>query len=363
MDPAASSPIRNPQSGIWSRPLTKPLNGPTIPSILKSVKQFVRLFATVLARRKEKVSMVSLDRITRRVFLGRTLKLGAASLLTGHISPATVNAGAERPKASVWQIGCYTRPWAKYDYRTALDAIAEAGFRHAGLMTTNSKTRLVISAVTTLEEARQIGQEANKRDLHIPSVYGGDIPVHQSVQAGIKALRRLVDNCAAAGAATLLMGGVARRELYEPYYKAIAECCDYASEKRLGITMKPHGGLNATGPQCRQAIEKVRHKNFTLWYDPGNIYYYSNGELDPTEDASTVDGLVSGMCVKDYRHPKNVLVTPGTGKVNFRAVLARLKKGGFTHGPLVIETLAPGDLAETMLQARKARKFLEEVTS
>lgn len=307
--------------------------------------------------------MIRSNQITRRGFLGRTLKLGVAGLLARHISPASVQAGAERAKGSVWEIGCYTRPWDRYDYRTALDAIAEAGFKHAGLMTTNSKTRLVISAATTLEEARQVGEEAKKRGLRIPSVYGGDIPVHQSVQAGAKALRKLIDNCAAAGAATLMMGGVGRRELYEPYYKAVAECCDYAAEKRLDITMKPHGGLNATGPQCREAVEKVRHKNFTLWYDPGNIYYYSNGELDPVEDAATVDGLVTGMCVKDYRHPRNVLVTPGTGKVNFPAVLARLKKGGFTHGPLVIETLAPGDLAQTIEQARKARKFLEEVTS
>jgi len=56
-------------------------------------------------------------------------------------------------------------------------------------------------------------------------------------------------------------------------------------------------------------------------------------------------------------------VRPGTGKVDFPAVLARLKKGGFTNGPLVIETLSPGDLVETIKQAKKARKFLEEMTS
>jgi len=291
------------------------------------------------------------------------VKLAAAGLVARTVESTGVEAGPEHPKGGAWQIGCYTRPWDKYDYRTALDAIAEAGFKHAGLMTTRSKTGLVISVATGLEEARRIGEEVKKRGLQIPSVYGGGIPVHESVQAGIDGLRKLIDNCAAAGAKTLLMGGVGAPKLYEPYYKAIGECCDYAAEKRVGITMKPHGGLNATGSQCRKAIEKVNHKNFTLWYDPGNIYYYSNGELDPVRDAATVDGLVTGMCVKDYQHPKEVLVTPGRGKVDFPAVLARLKKGGFTHGPLVIETLAPGDLGETLEQAKKARTFLEEVTS
>jgi len=127
--------------------------------------------------------------------------------------------------------------------------------------------------------------------------------------------------------------------------------------------LKPHSGLNGTGPECRKATEKVSHKNFTLWYDPGNISYYPNGELDPVIYPATIDGLVTGMCVKDYRHPNNVLVTPGTGKVDFRAVLARLKGGGFTHGPLMIGTLSLGDLDETLEQAKKARRFVQELTS
>jgi sugar phosphate isomerase/epimerase len=261
-----------------------------------------------------------------------------------------------------WQIGCYTRPWGGYDYRVALDAIAEAGFKYAGLMTTKSKTGLVISVSTTLEEAEGVGEEVKKRGLAVSSVYGGGIPVAKSLKAGIEGLKKLIDNCAACGAKNLLMGGVGNEKLYKAYYKAVAECCDYAADKGVGISVKPHGGLNATGPQCRKTVEMVGHRNFRIWYDPGNILYYSNGELDPVADAATVDGLVAGMCVKDYRHPKNVLVTPGTGKVDFPAVLARLKKGGFTRGPLVVECLERGDLEHTLAEARKARRFLEELT-
>ena len=288
------------------------------------------------------------DGLTRRSFLGGSLALAAAG----------VALGKQRPQ---WQIGCYTRPWDRWEYRVALDAIAEAGYKHAGLMTTKSKTRLVISVATTPDEAGKVAAELKKRGLQVPSVYGGGIPVGKSLEAGIAGLRKLIDNCAAIGAKTLLMGGTGEK-LYKPYYKAIAECCDYAAEKKLEITVKPHGGLNATGPQCRKVIETVQHKNFRLWYDPGNIYYYSGGKLDPVKEAATVDGLVTGMCVKDYLPPKNVLVTPGAGKVDFAGVLARLKQGGFRSGPLVVETLARGDLAATLAEAKKARKFLEQLT-
>jgi hypothetical protein len=48
--------------------------------------------------------------------------------------------------------------------------------------------------------------------------------------------------------------------------------------------------------------------------------------------------------------------------VDFPAVFERLKKGGFTHGPLIIECLDPGDAEQTLVQAGKTRLFLEELT-
>ncbi len=301
--------------------------------------------------------MSSSARINRRDFLDGTLRLTAGTIA------ASVGAGclakSSEPK---WKIGCYTRPWAKYDYRVALDEIAKAGFEYVGLMTTNSKSRLVISASTTPEQAAQVGQEVRKRGLTVLSVYGGGIGVGKSLQKGIEDMRRLIDNCAACGCRSLLMGGTASSELYKAYYKAIAESCDYAAEKGMEIVVKPHGGLNATGPQCRKTVELVAHKNFRIWYDPGNMFYYSDGELDPVVDAPTVEGLVTGMCVKDYLHPKNVALTPGTGKVDFPRVFQRLQAGGFTSGSLVIECLEPGDLQHTLAEARKARAFLERLT-
>ena len=296
--------------------------------------------------------------VTRRHFIKATATFAIAGMAKSLPTRAATQPAASGP----WQIGCYTRPWDQHDYRVALDAIAEAGFKYCGLMTARSKTGLVISTATTVEEAAQVGDEVKKRGLKVPSVYGGDFPVAKSLAAGIEGLKKLIDNCAACGASNLMVGGTADEKLYPSYYKAIAECCDYAAARSIGLSVKPHGGLNATGPQCRKTIDLVGHKNFRLWYDPGNIFYYSNGDLDPTADAATVDGLVVGMSVKDYRHPKEVMVTPGTGKVNFPAVLARLKQGGFTRGPLIVECLERGDLAKITAEARKARQFLEELT-
>ncbi len=211
------------------------------------------------------------------------------------------------------------------------------------------------------EEVQGISDLATKRGLKVLSVYG-EFSVTESLEAGIRGLKQLIDDSAICACPNLMLGGTTDEKLYQPYYKAIAECCDYAAAKGVGLSIKPHGGQNATGPQCRKAIELVGKKNFRLWYDPGNIFYYSDGKLDPVTDAATVDGLVVGMSVKDFLPPKEVLVNIGVGKVVFPAVFARLKKGGFTHGPLIVECLARGPLESVKAEATKARLFLEQLT-
>jgi sugar phosphate isomerase/epimerase len=173
----------------------------------------------------------------------------------------------------------------------------------------------------------------------------------------------LIDNCTACESENLLLVGTAKKEIFDNYYNIVKDLCDYAAEKKVKINLKPHGGLNATGPQCAEIVKLVNHKNFTLWYDPGNIFYYSDGKIDPVQDAPSVDGLVSGMCVKDFLLPKNVLVTPGSGMVDFPEVMNRLIKGGFNGGPLVVECLKPGTLPEILTEAKKTSKFLQELVS
>ena len=313
--------------------------------------------------------MTTSSTLSRRAFLSHTAGMGAAALAASHAWPRSAPADEPAAAAEGWQIGCYTRPWSHLEYREALDAIAEAGFKYAGLMTTPAPRRLVMPASTTLEEAQQIGEEAKKRGLTLVSNYGGGIGVAKSLEDGIDDMKRLIDACHAANCPSLLMGGISNENLFDAYYKAIAETCGYAAEKGVEIALKPHGGLNATGPQCRKCVELVGHENFRVWYDPGNVFFYSHGELDPVDDAPTLDGLVTGMCVKDFnmsvqddKPVREVAITPGTGRVDFPALMAKLKQGGFTSGPLVIETLARSDDPAVLLaEARKAKAFLEQL--
>ena len=287
----------------------------------------------------------------RRNFLKSSLALaGAASLGRGLAAEAG------------FRIGCWTRSWARQDYPAVFDAVAEAGYKNVGFMNlTMAGKPAGIAHDSPLEAAASLSAEAGKRGLKVISVWGASFPFEKSIDSGIAGLKRLIDNCAAAGSPNLLLGGAGKPEQTGSYYKVVAECCGYAASKGVLVGVKPHGGTNATGPACRGLVARVGHKNFGIWYDPGNIFYYSDGKIDPVDDAPTVDGLVVGMCVKDFRMPKEVMVTPGTGMVRFREVMARLKRGGFTRGPLVVECVDVSDPSQITANARKARVFLEEL--
>lgn len=302
---------------------------------------------------------------SRRAFLSRT-----AVAITGSLTLAqkTHAADSTSPLAGPWQIGCYTRVFDQWDYRVALDAIAEAGYRYVGIMTTKktpSQDWVLVTSSTALAKATAIGDEVRKRGLDIPSLYGKGFNGKQSLSEGVQTLKRLLDNVKACGAENLLLGGTsATGDAYKRYYEIVAGACDYAQSLGIGLSVKPHGGTNATGPQCRKAIDKVNHPNFRIWYDPGNTFYYSEGKLDPVDDVPSVSDIVVGMCIKDYLPPKNVFVTPGTGKVNFPAVLAKLIAGGFKKGPLVVECVKrTDDLNQTIAEARRARIYMEKVVA
>lgn len=79
-------------------------------------------------------------------------------------------------------------------------------------------------------------------------------------------------------------------------------------------------------------------------------------ELEP------IAAHVTGFCAKDCPGPKGEVMSQfGTGKVDFKAVFAKLKSVGF-NGPIMVEGVKVGATAEeTTANARENREFLENV--
>ncbi|MEA1952600.1 MAG: hypothetical protein U9N87_14565, partial [Planctomycetota bacterium] len=164
--------------------------------------------------------------LTRRDFLNGTVA-GAAALYAAKTKTATA-ADAGQSKNG-WQIGCWTRPWAKYDYRVAMDAVAEAGFKYISFTGAKTKTRRVIALATPIEEAIKAGDEAKKRGLAVSYVYGGGLPLDE----GPECLRKMIDRCAAARGRYVVISRIGSEKRIDHNCKVIAGCCDYAAEKNV----------------------------------------------------------------------------------------------------------------------------------
>ena len=191
--------------------------------------------------------MSTANQINRRSFLAATAKLSAASLVASTVeSLIGADATGTEPKAA-WQLGCYTRVFDQFEYPVALDAIAEAGFRYVGLMTTKTKDWVMIKTTTPVEEVQTMHKEAAKRGLKVLSVYG-EFSVTDSLEAGVRGLKQLIDDAVICDCPNLMLAGTCDRN-YQLYYKTVAACCDYAAAKGIGLSIKPHGGQNASSPR------------------------------------------------------------------------------------------------------------------
>jgi sugar phosphate isomerase/epimerase len=139
----------------------------------------------------------------------------------------------------------------------------------------------------------------------------------------------------------------------------MADASAEAEKHGIHIVLKPHGGGSGAAEEILRCIEKVSHPNFKIWYDAGNIIYYTG--KDPVAELEPIARYVTGFCAKDCPSPKGEVMSQfGTGKVDFKAVFAKLAAAGF-NGPIMVEGVKVGTTAdETTANARANREFLEK---
>jgi sugar phosphate isomerase/epimerase len=283
--------------------------------------------------------------------MNRRYFLAATSLATlGFITSTNAAAPA-------WPIGCFNRPWSKWGTEAALDGIKEAGFPIIGLLT-RSRTEPFISADATPEYLNDLKKKIADRGLK--ANMGAIRTLNASVEEGIKDLRKQVDNAKALGLEYLLSFGVDKPTDQENYFKIMSDAAAYSQERGIKLSLKPHGGSSGASEEIIRSIKAINHKNLGIWYDAGNIIYYTG--KDPVAELEPIAQYVTGFCAKDCAQPKgDVMIQLGTGKVDFQKVFARLKKAGF-NGPIMLEGSKPGEsAAEATANAKANREFLEKV--
>ena len=288
----------------------------------------------------------------RREFLQHAIVGGAATSLGMSVPPSL---GTSRVQ---WSIGCFNRPWTTWSFDDALKQIKAAGYQITGLLT-RTRDEPFIGADATPEYLAKLKQRIAWSELKANMAAlrsRHNIPLDDS----IKEVRKQIENADALALTYLLTFGVDKPEEYEHYYKVMTDAAAYAAERRIKLVMKPHGGSSGASDEIVAVMKAVKHSNFKIWYDAGNIIYYTG--KDPIEELKPIAQHVTGFCAKDCAAVKSdVMIQFGTGKVDFAGVFRTLKAAGF-DGPVMVECCKVGATAEeTMANARANRAYLENV--
>ena len=291
----------------------------------------------------------SSSRRSRRSFL-RGLSLAAAVTVSGRF--------AARGAAPVdWPLGCFNRPWGDWGFDDALDGIREAGYDRIGLVGGHKNpSEPFFGPESDGAYLDRLRARIEEHSLQVNTAWlrsNHRVPLDESVAD----LKRTIDQAARVGLTDLLSGGVSSLSQREHYVKAMREAAVYGAGKDIRLAVKPHGGQVGSAEAVRRTVEEINHPNFKVWFDAGNIVYYTGG--DPVAAARILAPLTTGFCAKDCAEQKtDVMIQFGEGRVDFPAVFRELKKGGFA-GPVMVECTGRGQSpAETTRLAAANRRFL-----
>ncbi len=288
--------------------------------------------------------------LPRREFL---TTVSAAALVAA--LPAS-RAAAAKPTA--WPVGCFNRPWTKWSYDETLDGIKAAGYAWTGLLSP-TKADVFTSANATPEYLAEIKRKIAARGLRVNMTalrVKNNVPLAEAIAD----TRRQLENAHTVGVESALTFGVDKPEHYAQYFKVMADAAAFAAERKIKVVLKPHGGGSGASDEIRNAMKAVGHPNFKVWYDAGNIIYYTG--KDPVAEPGPIAEHVTGFCAKDCDKQRgDVMIQFGAGKVDFAGVFRKLKSAGF-NGPIMVECCKIGATPqETTENARANRLFLERV--
>lgn len=251
-------------------------------------------------------------------------------------------------------LGCFNRPWNQHEFEDALAGIRAAGFELVGFM--RQRGRALLDANSTPGDVGRLKAACERQGL-VPSTNLAGLQLEADLDDAVADFKRVIDNTRAVGCDLLLTCGTMNEAQYDAYYEVMRQTADYAQRQGVMLTLKPHGGISATSRELLNAVEEVSHPNFGIYYDPGNIHFYT-GE-SAAQDVKLIAEHVVAMCIKDETGglKGKVMIEPGTGDVDWDAVFGTLRDAGFS-GPCLVECLGGETLEELNESAKRAHEFL-----
>ncbi len=263
--------------------------------------------------------------------------------------------------ATDYLIGAFARPWTAFTWEEYLAGVVATGYEYMGFMRHREAELLPglsDEKIAWIKEtlARHGLTPTTEISLH----HSGRCPLHEGTEAAVQEALGQLDVMQAVGVPYYVSCGTPEPALEQTLVTVLREAAAYGAERGITVTIKSHGGPAGTCYDLVRVVEVIDHPNFGIYYDPGNILYFT--AEDPLDGIDEVAPHVVAAIVKDETGGErgDVEIEPGTGDVDFPAVFSRLRDGGFTSGPVMVECLGRGELGEVNERAVRVRERVEE---
>ncbi len=233
-------------------------------------------------------------------------------------------------------IGCTTRPYNALSFAGACTQISRAGYTDVAVFAHDRE--MPVDSSSTKQQVSEVKAAAAEAGL-APSMLLARTHLELGLDGAVEDYKRLIDNAAELGTRWLLELGTSKEEYYGDYPELMRQAAPHAEQAGVGISLKPHGGISLTARQLVDLHTQVGHPAFGLSYDPGNIIYYTKGDVRPEDEVDEVASRTTTLIIKDCTldgEKADVAVTAGDGLVDFNRVLSGLVNGGF-GGPMYVE--------------------------
>ena len=111
----------------------------------------------------------------------------------------------------------------------------------------------------------------------------------------------MIANAQTLGQKYALNLGIEDYERWVDWCKVLADAAAFGQERGVKVVVKHHHGLQNTSMDLIAWTKQVNHPNFGLFFDPGNVVYYTG--KDPVKDLELIGPYVSGVVAKDCNAP------------------------------------------------------------
>ncbi|WP_348945451.1 TIM barrel protein [Chitinibacter sp. FCG-7] len=228
--------------------------------------------------------------------------------------------------------------------------IAAAGFDDVAVFYNQSNHGPAI-AVTSDSSAADIAAArlaCANAGLNPSLLLAGEWPASQAQSKSIAQYQRLIANAHQLGASALLDFGCESPALLPGYLALMEAIAPMAQEAGISITIKPHGGISTQPKQLLALKEILQSDVFMLSFDPGNLLYYSQGQIKPEDCLALLAPFSGNLIIKDYLAGPagpTVQLNPGDGCVDFPALLQGFARYQFS-GHVYLECVAGEQIDE-----------------